>query len=79
MAFHVRDRTTDDLVRTLAQRRKIGLTDAVRLAVYNELQREDMEMPLLERLRPILRNVSARRVHVDQSDKEFFDELGGDL
>jgi antitoxin VapB len=38
MAFHVRDSEKDLLVRTLARKRGIGLTDAIKLAVGNELK-----------------------------------------
>lgn len=33
MAFHIRDEETDTLVRELARRKGVGLTEAVKLAV----------------------------------------------
>lgn len=56
MAFHVRNRETERLVRELARREKLGLTEAVHVAVANELRREpgslwDRTAPLRESLR----------------------------
>jgi antitoxin VapB len=44
MAFHVRDPTTDALVRKLARRRGVGITEAIRQAAENELEREDSKL-----------------------------------
>ncbi len=78
MPFHVRDIETDTLVRQLASRKGIGLTDAVKLAVANELQRIDAAAPLAMRLAPLVERVQARRVQPDLTDKAFFDEMSGD-
>ena len=56
MAFHVRNRETERLVRELARREKLGLTEAVHVAGANELRREpgslwDRTAPLRESLR----------------------------
>jgi antitoxin VapB len=45
MTLSIRDAATDRLVRTLAKRKNVGLTEAVRLAVANELRRLDDETP----------------------------------
>lgn len=50
MAFHIRDEATDRVVRQLAKRWGMGLTDAVRRAVQNELEREVCRVPLAERI-----------------------------
>lgn len=79
MPFHVRDRETDTLVRTLSARTGKGLTDAVRLAVTNELKRLDDAIPLEERLAPLIASINARKIEpAIQSDKEFWDDLSGD-
>ena len=78
MPFHIRDAEADELVRELARRRQIGLTEAVKLAVRNELRREDEAVPLRERLRPLQERVAARPSTGLQADKAFFDELSGD-
>lgn len=79
MAFHVRDKATDTLVRKLADQRGVGLTEAVRLAVSAELRRKDVETE--DRLR-LMREISdevARRPRTGlKADKAFFDDLSGD-
>lgn len=78
MPFHVRDNETDALVRELARRRGVGLTEAVKLAVRNELQREAAQEPLRERLRKIAEPLAAYENRDGKPDKEFFDWLSGD-
>jgi antitoxin VapB len=78
MPLSIRDERTDQLVRELAARRKIGLTEAVRLAVENELRRGERTTPLRERLRPIQDRIAARPATGLEADKAFYDDLGGD-
>lgn len=78
MPLSIRDERTDQLVRELAARKKIGLTEAVRLAVENELRRVDMTTPLRERLRPIQDRIAARPATGFEADKAFYDDLSGD-
>jgi len=78
MPFHIRDAEADELVRELARRRQIGLTEAVKLAVRNELRREDEAVPLRERLRPLQDRIAARPRTGLEADKAFYDELSGD-
>ena len=79
MPFHVRDVTTDTLVRKLASRIGTGLTEAVRVAVSSELKRLDNEIPLAKRLEPLIRRINAKKVAPPrQTDKEFWDDLSGD-
>ena len=77
MTLSIRDAATEDLVRTLAKRKNIGLTEAVRLAVANELRGLDDETRLRERIAAIRRSVVARGPTGDKADKEFFDDLSG--
>lgn len=79
MAFHVRDPETDSLVRELALKRRVGLTEAIKIAVAAELQRERDEAES-RRLRIdaiIDRVANAPRTGL-KADKAFFDELSGD-
>ncbi len=76
MPFHIRDPETDALVRELARRRHVGLTDAVKLAVSSELERD--AVPLRERIRPLQAEVAAWPRTGLKADKAFFDELSGD-
>jgi antitoxin VapB len=79
MALHIRDPETDRLVRRLAERKGIPLTEAVKLAVSNELQRDDARLDLRDRLRPIQARIAARPATGLEADKDFYDELSGDL
>jgi antitoxin VapB len=79
MPLHIRDETTTQLVRSLAQRRRIGLTEAVKIAVQNELRREEEAVPLRDRIAAIRHGIVARPLTGEHADKAFFDELGGDL
>lgn len=79
MAFHVRDKATDALVRKLADQRDVGLTEAVRLAVSAELRRRDAQVAdKLRRMREISEEVARRPRTGSRADKAFFDELSGD-
>ena len=77
MPFHVRDEETDSLVRALARREGIGLTDAVKLAVRHELASGQDEPPLREKLRAIAKEIAALPDTGLEADKAFFDELSG--
>jgi hypothetical protein len=41
--IHISDRETDTLVRRLAERRSLGLTEAIKLAISNELSKDKIE------------------------------------
>jgi antitoxin VapB len=78
MAFHIRDPKTDALVRALATKRGIGLTDAVREAVENELRRERQKIPVMERLKPLFDEIDAMPKTGLEADKAFYDSLWED-
>lgn len=79
MAFHVRDKTTDTLVRKLADQRGVGLTEAVRLAVEAELGRKSSEVEeRLRRMKAISDEVAKWPRTGLKADKAFFDEMSGD-
>lgn len=77
MPFHVRDKQTDALVRELARRRGVGLTEAVHMAVDGELKRLGDERPLRERLRDIASEIAEYPDTGAKADKAFFDKLSG--
>jgi antitoxin VapB len=79
MTVSIRDKVTDALVRALAKKTQLGLKEAVRLAVTNELDRITQEAPLRERVAAIRRTIIARGRTGLVADKEFFDDLSGDL
>jgi antitoxin VapB len=78
MAFHVRDSEKDLLVRTLARKRGIGLTDAIKLAVGNELKRTDAETPFMETVRQFQEEVASWGETGLKADKAFFDDMSGE-
>lgn len=53
MAFHVRNDTTERAVRALSRKLGVGLTEAVKIAVENELKRQVNEMSLRDRIKPL--------------------------
>lgn len=74
MAVHIRDEETERLVRNLASLKKLGLTEAIRVAVEGELKR----IPLGDRIRPIQDRIAAAGRNGPRADKAFFDELCGE-
>lgn len=79
MAFHVRDKTTDALVRELATQRGLGLTEAVKVAVEAELGRLDDEVAgRMKRMAEVVDAVDRIPRTGLKADKAFFDELSGD-
>ena len=75
--FHVRDKHTDSLVRQLAAKQGVSLTQAINIAAQHELERLDALVPLPDRIAAIRRRILPRIVRATQTDKEFFDELSG--
>lgn len=79
MAFHVRDNTTDLLVRRLAGQRGVGLTEAVKIAVRAELGRHDDWAKAQDaKARAVLAEIDSWKRTGAKADKAFFDELSGD-
>jgi antitoxin VapB len=77
MAFHIRDEETDTLVRELARRKGVGLTEAVKLAVRNQLNTEKPEESLHEKLKKIADSIAEYPKTGRKADKAFFDDLSG--
>ena len=78
MPLNIRNETVNKLAKRLAARKHITKTDAVRMALENEMRRLDEAQPLRERLRPLQNRVLARPATGLEADKAFFDELSGD-
>ena len=78
MPFHVRDPETDTLVRELARREGIGLTEAVKRAVQRELEAGAEKESLHDKLRKIADSIAQYPDTGVKLDKKFFDELSGD-
>jgi antitoxin VapB len=77
MAFHVRDPKTDALVRKLAQRKGVGITEAIREAAQNELDREEKKLSLWERTADLRAEIASWPDTGLKADKAFFDDMWG--
>ncbi|HYF23467.1 MAG TPA: type II toxin-antitoxin system VapB family antitoxin [Caulobacteraceae bacterium] len=78
MAFHIRDPETDSLVRELARRDGLGLTDAVKLAVKKELERKQVDVEeRRKRMRAIVEEIARWPETGLKADKAFYDDLSG--
>lgn len=77
MAFHIRDEETDTLVRELARKEKVGLKDAVKVAVKERLKALEAQPSLHERLSRIAEEIARAPKTGKKADKKFFDELSG--
>jgi antitoxin VapB len=79
MALTILSEEVDRLAEALATARHIGKTEAVKLALENELRRTDAALALRERIRPIQDRIMARPPTGLEADKAFYDELSGDV
>lgn len=71
MALHIRNRHAEERVRHLAEMKKIGITQAITLAVENEIKRA----PLAERIRPLQERLAKIPDSGLKADKAFYDSL----
>ncbi len=84
MAFHIRDAETDRVVRELARRTGLTMTEAVRVSAAHELARlkeqpdANRKRNVREAIRDIQERVAARGKTGLKADKAFYDWLSGD-
>uniref|UniRef100_B0T063 Rv0623 family protein transcription factor n=1 Tax=Caulobacter sp. (strain K31) TaxID=366602 RepID=B0T063_CAUSK len=79
MAFHIRDPETDALVRELAEKAHVGITEAVKLAAAEALAtRERTREEKLAKMRAITAEIDSWPRTGLKADKEFFDMINGD-
>ena len=78
MPLNIRSEEVNRLAEKVAARRHVSKTEAVRVALENELRRLDESVPLRQRFRPLQNRVLARPATGLAADKEFYDALGGD-
>lgn len=79
MPFHVRDPEADAMLRSYAEEKRVGITDAIKLAVTRA--READENALAEKraaLKAIRDQLNSYPRTGEKADKVFFDELSGD-
>ena len=77
MPLNIRSKEVNRLAEKLASRARVRKTEAVRIALVNELERQERRIPLAERLRPLLERVDAVPDTGPPADKAFFDDLNG--
>ena len=77
MPLNIRNKLVNQLAERLAARKRVNKTEAVRIALENELRRLDEAMPLRDRLRPLQERVLSRPATGLEADKAFYDELSG--
>jgi antitoxin VapB len=78
MPLNIRSEDVNRLAEKLAARTHTTKTEAVKLALQNELRRLDEAVSLRDRLRPLQDRVLARPATGLEADKAFYDELSGD-
>jgi len=78
MPLNIRNEKVNRLAKKLAARKRLTKTEAVKLALENELQRTEPRQPLRERVRPLQERVLARPATGLEVDKRFYDDLEGD-
>ena len=71
MALHISDDETDGLVRRLAAMENVSLTDAIKLAVQERIDRK----PLRDRIRHIQDRIASYPKTGLKADKAFYDSL----
>ncbi len=77
--LQIRNRRVIELAAKLAAVRRSTKTDAMLTALENELARAEGEKSLAERLKPLQERVAAVPRTGLEADKDFFDDLSGDL
>ena len=77
MPLNIRNEVVNQLAERLAFRKRMNKTDAVRIALENELRRLDAAVPLRDRLRPLQERVLSRPATGLDAEKAFYDELSG--
>jgi antitoxin VapB len=78
MPLNIRSDVVNQMAKKLATRKRVSKTEAVRIALENELRRLDEAVPLRERLRPLQDRVLSWPETGLDADKAFYDELSGD-
>lgn len=78
MPLDIRNEAVNELAETLASRTGVSKTEAVRSALAEAIDRLDQEIPLADRLRPLLDEIDAVPRTGLEADKAFYDSLNGE-
>jgi antitoxin VapB len=79
LPLNIRSEAVNRLAERLASRKGINKTEAVRVALENELRRLDESVPLRKRLQALQERVLSRPSTGLEADKTFYDELSEDV
>lgn len=77
MPLNIRNEAVNQLAKKLAALMHLSKTEAVKMALENELRRIEGAQPLRERLRPLRDRVLALPATRLKADKAFYDDLSG--
>lgn len=75
MPLNIRSEEVNQLAETLASRAGVSKTEAMRIALKNEIARRSRSVPLAERLKPLLDTMDAVPRTGLKADKAFYDSL----
>jgi antitoxin VapB len=75
MGLNIRSEEVNRLATTLAKRRKVSKTEAVRLAFINDLESLQPEKSVLEKVRIIQNRIASYAETGLEADKAFYDAL----
>ena len=78
MPLNIRSDEVDKLAAKLDRRKRVTKTEAVRLALQNELRRLEESTSLWDRLAPLRSKIANHADTGSSADKAFFDELSGE-
>jgi antitoxin VapB len=78
MPLHIKDEAATEAVRRLAQARRITLTEAVREACAEALERDKNRVRLADRLAQLFERLDALPRTGPELDQAFFDAEWGD-
>ncbi|OJF92898.1 type II toxin-antitoxin system VapB family antitoxin [Pararhizobium antarcticum] len=78
MPLNIRSDEVNRLAERQAAAKRLNKTDAVKLALENELRRVDRQEPLWLRLKPLRERIAACSDTGLLADKDFFDDLNGE-
>ncbi|MCY7272065.1 MAG: type II toxin-antitoxin system VapB family antitoxin [Sphingomonas bacterium] len=77
MALSIKDPETDALVRKLARRRRTSFTGAIRLAVSNELAKDEKPKKDIVKIRAAVAEIQTRWAAAPDLDSRSADEILG--
>ena len=78
MPLNIRNEQVNQLAEKLAAQKRVNKTEAVKIALENELRRASEAVPLWERLKPLRERIAAYPDSGLVADKAFFDDLSGE-